>query len=80
MRTCDRCKTKLIPIVYGVVNKKILDLSNKGLVLIGGTTNRSGRLPNSYCPLCEESFDNVTDMPLAINPDDPDIQDIASQK
>ncbi len=63
-----------------MVNKRVLDLSDKGLILIGGTTNRSGRLPNSYCPLCEESFENVTDMPLGIPFDDPDIQDIASQQ
>lgn len=65
---CNRCKTKLIPIVYGVVSQKTLDLSEAGLILLGGSTLRSGRLPNSYCPLCEEAFDNVTDMPLGIPP------------
>jgi hypothetical protein len=73
---CSRCKTKLIPIVYGVVSKKVLDMSEAGLILLGGSTLRSGRLPNSYCPLCEEAFDNVTDMPFY----DPDKQGKASQQ
>ena len=65
---CNKCKTKLIPIVYGVISQRTLDMSEAGLILLGGSTLRSGRLPNSYCPLCEEAFDNVTDMPLGIPP------------
>ena len=68
LNNCITCKTKLIPIVYGVVSKKVLDMSEAGLILLGGSTLRSGRLPNSYCPLCQEAFDTVTDMPLGIPP------------
>ena len=62
---CIRCKTKLIPIVYGRIDPEILDMQDKGLLLISLDKTRSA---NSYCPLCEEAYDNVTDMPLGIPP------------
>lgn len=57
MNTCPICKTKLIPIVYGRLNPDILDMQEKGLLLIGMDKTRKY---NSFCPLCEESYGNFT--------------------
>ena len=75
LTNCITCKTKLIPIVYDRLDPEILDMQDKGLILIG--LNSSIR-PNSFCPLCEEAYMDFTDLPSY--PDDPDKQDIASQK
>lgn len=61
MSICPTCKTKLIPIVYGRVDKDILDMQDKGLLLIGID---KARKHNSYCPLCEEAFEAFTDTPV----------------
>lgn len=58
---CYRCKTKLIPIVYDRLDPEILDMQDKGLLLIG--MNKSSGKPNSYCPLCEEAYGDFTDTP-----------------
>jgi hypothetical protein len=58
MSICPICKTKLIPIVYGRLDPDILDMQNKGLLLIGIDKTRKD---NSYCPLCEETYGNFTD-------------------
>lgn len=60
MSICPICKTKLIPIVYGQLNPEMLDMQDKGLLLIGMDKTRS---VNSFCPLCEEAYGNFTDTP-----------------
>lgn len=57
INTCIRCKTKLIPVVYGRLDPEILDMQNKGILLIGMDKARS---VNSFCPLCEESYGDFT--------------------
>ena len=57
---CITCKTKLIPIVYGRIDKDILDMQDKGLLLVSLDKTRSA---NSYCPLCEEAYGDFTDLP-----------------
>lgn len=58
MSICPICKTKLIPIVYGRIDPDILDMQDKGLLLIGMNEEY-----NSFCPLCEESYRDFTDSP-----------------
>lgn len=60
MTGCPKCKTKLIPIVYGVVSPKMLDLQDQGMILIG--LDDTSKV-NSFCPLCEEAYGDFTDMP-----------------
>jgi hypothetical protein len=62
IHNCIRCKSKLIPIVYGRLDPEILDMQDKGLLLIGLDT--SDIRPNSFCPLCEESYGDFTDTPV----------------
>lgn len=57
---CIRCRAKLIPVVYGRLDKDILDMQDKGLLLIGLDNSRG---MNSYCPLCEESYLDFTNTP-----------------
>jgi hypothetical protein len=56
--SCLKCHTKLIPIVYGRLDPEILDMQNKGLLLIG--MNKGSDKPNSFCPLCEEAYGDFT--------------------
>jgi hypothetical protein len=57
---CITCKAKLIPIIHGRVDPEILDMQDKGLLLISlDQTNTA----NSYCPLCEEAYGDFTDLP-----------------
>ena len=60
MTICPICKTKLIPIIYGVVSPKMLDMQDQGKILIG--LNDASRM-NSFCTLCEEAYADFTDMP-----------------
>jgi hypothetical protein len=60
MINCIRCKTKLIPIVYGRIDPEVLDMQDKGLLLISLDKHKSA---NSYCPLCEEAYGDYTDTP-----------------
>jgi hypothetical protein len=48
-------------------------MQNKGLILIG---LNSSIKPNSFCPLCEESYMDFTDLPSDF-PDAQNIQEIA---
>lgn len=64
IHNCIRCKTKLIPIVYGRLDPEVLDMQDKGMVLIG--LDKAGGC-NSFCPLCEESYVDYTDMPKDLN-------------
>lgn len=61
MSICPICKTKLIPIVYGQLNPEILEMQEKGLLLISLDKNKTA---NSYCSLCEEAYSNFTDFPF----------------
>jgi hypothetical protein len=61
MNICPLCKTKLIPIVYDRLDPEILDMQDKGLLLIG--MNKGSETPNSFCPLCEESYRDFTTLP-----------------
>lgn len=54
---CIVCKSKLIPVVYGRLDKDILDMQDKGLLLVGMDKARN---VNSFCPLCEESYEDFT--------------------
>ena len=60
IHSCIRCKTKLVPIVYGVINPEILEMDQKGLLLIGFDENSN---EHSYCPLCEEAYGDFTSTP-----------------
>jgi hypothetical protein len=61
INNCLVCKTKLIPIVYDRLDPEILDMQDKGLVLIG--LDKSPGKPNSFCPLCEEAYMDFTSTP-----------------
>ena len=60
MLNCITCKTKLIPIVYGRLDPEILEMQDKGLLLISMDKSKSA---NSYCPLCEEAYGDYTSTP-----------------
>jgi hypothetical protein len=57
---CIRCKSKLIPIVYGRLDPEILNMQNEGLLLIGMDRAKGA---NSFCPLCEEAYADYTYTP-----------------
>ena len=56
MTSCPICKIKLIPIVYGVLNPEMLQAQARGEILIGQGRQEA----NSYCPLCEEAYNDYT--------------------
>jgi hypothetical protein len=60
LNNCITCKTKLIPIVYGRLDPEVLDMQDKGLLLVSLDKNR---LANSYCPLCEQAYGDFTYTP-----------------
>lgn len=61
---CITCKTKLIPVVHGVVNPDMLEMQDRGILLISlDQTNTA----NSYCQLCEEAYGDYTDFPVISN-------------
>jgi hypothetical protein len=60
LNNCITCKTKLIPIVYGRLDPEILDMQDKGLLLVSLDSNR---IANSYCPLCEQAYGDFTYTP-----------------
>lgn len=57
---CPQCRTKLIPILYGRVDYVHLDLHKQGRAFLGGMNKKPY---NSYCPLCEESYEAETTIP-----------------
>jgi len=67
IHNCIRCKTKLIPIVYDRLDPEMLDMQDRGLILIG---LNSSIKPNSFCPLCEESYMDFTDIPSDFTAED----------
>ena len=60
MTICPTCKTKLIPIIYGLINPELITAMAKNLVILSLEKNPKY---HSFCPLCEESFEAMTDMP-----------------
>jgi hypothetical protein len=65
---CIVCKTKLIPIIHRL-DPDVLDMQDKGLALAS-----LDKTYNSFCPLCEESYRDITGLPSQI--DDHYIQNI----
>jgi len=60
IHNCIRCRTKLIPIVYDRVDPEYIALMAKGLIIISLEKDRKF---NSFCPLCEERYVDITDTP-----------------
>lgn len=58
INNCIKCKTKLIPVVHKRIDHDVLDMYEKGLLIISSDKN-----VNSYCPLCEEAYGDYTDYP-----------------
>ena len=54
---CPHCNNRLIPILYGFVDPKYVDMHKEGLVFLVSTTYHTKNSPTSYCKKCEESFD-----------------------
>lgn len=61
MKNCPSCRTKLVPIFYGRVDYDHLDLHREGRAFLGGMQEKPY---HSYCPLCEESYKEYTDLPI----------------
>lgn len=57
---CNRCKTKLIPIVYGRLDPEAISLMAKNEIIISLDKKR---IFNSFCPLCEERYTDFTYTP-----------------
>ena len=58
---CPICNNKLIPILYGYVDKKYLDMHEAGLILLMPNLYHKKTDPKSYCKVCHESFDIAVD-------------------
>ena len=54
---CPHCNNKLIPLLYGFVDPKYVDMHKEGLVFLVSTTYHTKNSLTSYCKKCEESFD-----------------------
>ena len=61
---CPYCNLPLIPILYGYVNPKYVDMHKEGLVFLISTTWHTNSSPTSYCKKCEEAFDITLDYKL----------------
>jgi hypothetical protein len=53
---CPNCNSTLIPIIYGYVNPKYVDMHKQGLVLLVSKTYHTKNDPNWHCGVCIESF------------------------
>jgi len=51
---CEKCKSLLVPIVYGQVNPVLLDMAKSGRIIIGD--NKAIDRPTFYCSNCTEAF------------------------
>lgn len=60
MISCPVCKAKLIPVIHGVLNSEMLKLQDEGKILI--SLEKGSDRPNSFCPICEESYKDHTTM------------------
>ena len=52
---CPHCNVKLIPLLYGFVDPKYVDMHKEGLVFLVSTTYHTKNSPTSYCKKCEKS-------------------------
>jgi hypothetical protein len=52
---CSRCDDKkMLPIVYGSASSDMVDLSNKGVIKLGGAYPKDGKpAPLWYCVKCD---------------------------
>lgn len=57
---CPQCRSKLIPILYGRMDKEQLELEKNNRAILGGLMKKPY---NSFCLLCEETYESHTDMP-----------------
>lgn len=55
---CPNCHVKMIPIVYGRLNPHLIELEKDGKIILASKKYVNGK-PRSFCPLCEESFDQA---------------------
>lgn len=55
---CPKCYVKLIPIVYGRLDPKRIDLQKNGQLIVGTGKYKKGK-PLSFCPLCEETYEII---------------------
>jgi hypothetical protein len=51
---CKVCGSKLIPILYGQLNIKLLDMAKNGQIIIGDSVAIDR--PEFYCQNCTEAF------------------------
>ena len=58
---CPNCNNKMIKIVYGMPSNELFELSEKGIILLGGCSI-SNDDPIYYCSNCRRKyFDNLKD-------------------
>lgn len=60
MTYCQKCRAKLIPVIHGRVDPEYLDLMSQGKIIV---SLQNEKKYNSFCPLCEESYESITEMP-----------------
>jgi hypothetical protein len=60
IHNCIKCKSKLIPIVYGRLDPEAITMMARNEIIISLDKDRRY---NSFCPLCEESYVDFTDTP-----------------
>lgn len=56
---CPICHVKLVPIIYGKLTPDLIDMQNKGKIVIGSGKYKKGK-PLSICISCEESYEMFT--------------------
>lgn len=64
---CPRCRTKLIPIVYGRLDPEYMELMSQGKIILSLVSEKKY---NSFCPLCEESYVDFTESPAEVDTED----------
>jgi hypothetical protein len=56
---CPICNSKLIPILYGYMDDKHLELQRQGKIILAGYKERYKDQPKSYCNKCSEGSNIV---------------------
>jgi hypothetical protein len=59
---CPVCKNKLIPVVYGHMDDKHLELHKLGKIVLAGYRDRYADKHKSYCLNCLEGSDIFVDI------------------
>ena len=54
---CPICNDKLIPVVYGHIDDRYLNLHRDGKIVLVGYRERYSNQPKSYCNTCFEGSD-----------------------